>query len=607
MATIIDSLLITMGMDTSAYRKGQREVEDGARKVNEAERSRGKESAAASKAMAEGFRVSRNELMSLVGIALGATGVKNFFAGMVKDQASLGRFAKDLNMSARELDAWGAAAEQVGGTAEGMRSSMQSILGGFEAYSLGENSPAVQAFRALSVDIADGSGKIRPMKDLLLDVAAALQKVSAQDQIRLGSMLGLDRGTLDLLRQGSAQVGDIVAQMEKASGVTDESTKASAKAQAQWASFNRELKGVGQTIFSALIPGMDDANGQMRQFSGWINDHKDEIGQFVGMLASGFSAVGRAIGDAFGWFYKLGEKLAGTSIGDKLGQTIAKVLAYGGNKEAQASLAATGAGAPVTGRVPAIAKPTGAKTGGSDFDAFVKAAAPGNLAGVVVLRHRMRPEPHRFADVDQQRRIARGARRGPAVVALVAGDARVAARRGLLEVDRVAHAAWLDAHGRRDQIEAAVQRHVVDLGRGRRHARLEHVVPPAQASGPPISSMGRQRVCNWPSSRVYSASAVAMRTPASCSAAYFMTAAHMMMSCRSAGAAGVSASAARSVGSLYLSTVIATSAAGLMSTTKAPSGRMLHTFGFCPAAPVEVCMMWAASFHAVLGSGWLTL
>ncbi len=371
MATIIDSLLITMGMDTTAYRKGQREVEDGARKVNEAERLRGKESAAASKAMAEGFRGARNELMSLVGIALGATGIKNFFAGMVKDQASLGRFAKDLNMSARELDAWGAAAEQVGGTADGMRSSMQSILGGFEAYSLGENSPVVQAFRALQVNIADSSGKIRPMKDLLLDVAAALQKMPAQDQIRIGGMLGLDRGTLDLLRQGSAQVGDIVAQMEKASGVTEESTRAAAKSQAQWASFNRELKGVGQTIFSALIPSMDGANGQLRQFSGWINDHKDEIGQFVGMLASGFTAVGRAIGEAFGWFYKLGEKLSGTSIGNKLGETIAKVLAYGGNKEAQAALVANGA-APASST--AAPKVTGAKPG-NDFDAFVKATA----------------------------------------------------------------------------------------------------------------------------------------------------------------------------------------------------------------------------------------
>ncbi len=336
MATVIDSLLITMGMDVSGYRKGQREVEDGARKINESDRTRAKVSAESSKVMADGFRLARNELLSLVGIALGATGIKSFFTGMVKDQANLGRLAKDLGMSARELDAWGAAAEHVGGSADGMRSSMQSILGGFEAFKLGERSPVVEAFRALGINITDSAGQIRPMKDLMLDLAGALQKMPAQDQLRVAGMLGIDRGTLDLLRQGSAQVGDIVAQMEKASGVTEESTRAAAKSQAQWASFNRELKGVGQTIFSALIPSMDGANGQLRQFSGWINDHKDEIGQFVGMLASGFTAVGRAIGEAFGWFYKLGEKLSGTSIGNKLGETIAKVLAYGGNKEAQA-------------------------------------------------------------------------------------------------------------------------------------------------------------------------------------------------------------------------------------------------------------------------------
>jgi Transglycosylase SLT domain len=256
MATIIDSLLITMGMDTTAYRKGQREVEDGARKVNEAERSRGKESAAASKAMAEGFRVARNELMSLVGIALGATGIKQFFANMVTGQAVLGRVAKDVGMSARELDAWGKAAETAGGSAEGLQGSLQAIAGGFQEAALTGKSSVVDAFVAMQIPIKDAAGQLRPMNDLLMDLSKSMQRMSPQEQIKLSKMLGIDQGTLDLLRMAPGDLNRTVEQMRQASRVTDESTAAAKKAQAEWSKLKSEMRGVGEEIFAAVIPGL---------------------------------------------------------------------------------------------------------------------------------------------------------------------------------------------------------------------------------------------------------------------------------------------------------------------------------------------------------------
>lgn len=256
MATIIDSLLITMGMDTSAYRKGQREVEDGSRKINEAERNRAKVSSESSKAMAEGFRVARNELMSLVGIALGATGIKQFFANMVTSQAVLGRVAKDIGMNARELDAWGKAAESAGGSAEGLQGSLQSIMGGFQEAALTGKSSVVDAFVAMQVPIKDAKGELRPMTDLLMDMGKAMQRMSPQEQIKLSKMLGIDQGTLDLLRMAPADLGRTVEQMRQASRVTDESTAAAKRAQAEWSKLKSEMHGVGEELFIAVIPSL---------------------------------------------------------------------------------------------------------------------------------------------------------------------------------------------------------------------------------------------------------------------------------------------------------------------------------------------------------------
>ena len=357
MATIIDSLLITMGMDTTAYRKGQREVEDGARKVNEAERSRGKESAAASKAMADGFRVARNELMSLVGIALGATGIKQFFANMVTGQAVLGRVAKDVGMNARELDAWGKAAETAGGSAEGLQGSLQAIQGGFEEFRLTGKSSVVDAFRAMQVELTGADGKLRPMNDLLLDLSKSMQKMTPQEQIRLSKMLGIDQGTLDLLRMAPNDLNRVVEQMRQASRVTDESTAAAKRAQAEWGKLKSELKGVGEEVFVAVIPGLT------------------QVG----------TALAANIRDLMVWLHKYTSiKEAAAAIKDSI-QATAEYALSGGVRPSERTRQSSASGElkqfdsdfrpyAKAGRV-GTEKGRGAKTGGSDFDAFVKAAA----------------------------------------------------------------------------------------------------------------------------------------------------------------------------------------------------------------------------------------
>jgi len=372
MATVIDSLIVTLGLDPSAYKKGAGDVEAGARKVNEAERNRAKVSGEASKIVAEGYTRARNELLSLAAAALGANSIKSFFANMVTGQATLGRLAVNLGMSARELDSWGAAAEQVGGSASGIQASFQHIQAGFEAFKLGEQSPVVNAFRALGIAIADGNGKVRPMKDLMLDLAGVLQKMPAQDQIRVAGMLGLDDGTLNLLRQGREQVKLTQEAMERISGVSDESTQAAQHAQAQWALTKRELYSAGQAIFTALIPAMEQANDGLHNLSAWVSDHRQEIGDFVGGLATAFTAVSRAIGEAFGWLTKMGEKLAQTKVGGWLGEKMAQFMAYGGSKDAQSALAANGVpgySAPAAAATPKAA--SGAQ--GVDFGAIEKA------------------------------------------------------------------------------------------------------------------------------------------------------------------------------------------------------------------------------------------
>ncbi|WP_160286396.1 phage tail tip lysozyme [Pseudomonas knackmussii] len=287
MATVIDALIVTLGLDSSGFKKGEKEAADAQKRfVRESEVS-AKQIAAQAKIMSEGFRRVRNELLGLFAVAIGANGLKDFISNAVKGQAELGYLSKNLGMSARELDAWGKTVKTVGGSAEGFQASLQNIASGIEAFKLGEDSPVVGMFRAIGVNVADSAGKMRPFKDVLLDVADALQKYDAQDQIKIAQSLGIDQGTLNVLRQGRQAVQDLYGEMYKSSGVTEESVKRAQEAQRVWGEFTAQANGVGQAIFEAMGPALVELTKDLRDFGSWVNEHRTEIQKFFTDLVEG--------------------------------------------------------------------------------------------------------------------------------------------------------------------------------------------------------------------------------------------------------------------------------------------------------------------------------
>lgn len=309
MDSIIDALIVTLGLDASAFKKGQREAKDSTKRFTAETEENAKKVAGQAKAMADGFRHVRNELLGLFAVSIGANGLKDFIAGSVGNQAQLGYLAKNLDLSARELDAWGKTVKTVGGTAEGFQGSLQNIASGIEAFKLGEDSTVVAGFRAIGINLADSTGKVRSFKDILLDSADAIQRFTAQDQIRWAQMVGIDQPTLNLLRQGRKAVSDLYSDMYMASGVTDESVRRAQEAQRVWGEFTGQMSGTGQAIFEAFTPALVELTGLLKEFGVWVNAHRTEISGFFTSLVEGGGNLAKELAEldtaTDGWSTKL--------------------------------------------------------------------------------------------------------------------------------------------------------------------------------------------------------------------------------------------------------------------------------------------------------------
>ena len=126
--TIIDALVVTLGLDSSGFKKGQQEVGEGLKNTRKDADQTAKEMEASGKRAASFFGSIRTELLALVGVTLSAQGIKTFITSMTSDLMRLGIESRALDISAKSLDGWERAASAAGSSAQ----KMAGTLGAFQ-------------------------------------------------------------------------------------------------------------------------------------------------------------------------------------------------------------------------------------------------------------------------------------------------------------------------------------------------------------------------------------------------------------------------------------------------------------------------------------------
>lgn len=297
MPTIIDALVITLGLDSSDFEKGKKQAQEGLKKVKTESTDTAKVMQEQGKKAGAFFGSIRNELLALVGISLSIKGFKDLIIGTATNFAQLGRSSNMLGMSAKRLDAWQYAAKAFGGTAEGLVGTMSSLSQGINSFALtGEANGVVTALNALGVAATDKDGKLRTSEDILMDLSDKFKAMTPQQTQYFSSMLGIDAGTMNLLMQGRDGVKAIVDELARSSGVTDDAIKRSQQFQVTWAKIDQRFSSVREKLFTALIPHIEKLLGLLDRFATWISSHQEEINSFFTNSAAEIGKVVDAVG-----------------------------------------------------------------------------------------------------------------------------------------------------------------------------------------------------------------------------------------------------------------------------------------------------------------------
>jgi hypothetical protein len=294
MATVIDSLVVLLGLDASNYKKGreqaEKETSETARKV---------------KASSEDLTKSLLDVgKTVAGLFLGfesATGFAKWLGALNSGEAQLGRTANQIGMSAHELNKWGNAAVLAGQSAEGVQSDFAKLTNDFSNLTAGIAGPTalLNILSQVGVNVRDSNGQLRNQGAIFEELADKTAQYGEQYQTALFRQAGLDEGHIKYLIETRQEREQQLRLSEQNNAVNEASVKQAQELQEYWRAVGLHIQAAGQMILTAVTPALK----QLFSVFGEINLQSDEFSTGLKLIGSAAIAIKRifvGVGDSVG-------------------------------------------------------------------------------------------------------------------------------------------------------------------------------------------------------------------------------------------------------------------------------------------------------------------
>lgn len=258
MANIIDSLLITLGLDSSGLSKGMSQAEN---------------------RLAGGVKnITSNILAPLAG----AFAFKQLISEFTGTADALGKLSRNLRADVRDIHAWGSAVESLGGDTNAFNATLNTINQRLKEAGRGFGNGAFSAF---GIDTRNADGSLKNAVDIMEDLSRARERLGGERFDRRAEGFGIDAGTIALLQTGSKEVDRLVSKYKDLAYTQKDAETAR--------DFNRTLGDLNKTFQAGsaifmryLIPVLTLGAGKAANLVNFLRKHESFILIFFTLLAA---------------------------------------------------------------------------------------------------------------------------------------------------------------------------------------------------------------------------------------------------------------------------------------------------------------------------------
>lgn len=256
MATVIDSLIVTLGLDNKDFQQGMKDTEKGLSDTRKKTDRVGKQIAASGKDAAEFFGQMQRSAIKFFAVLTAGKGLINFTRDVVTTGANLSRLSKNLNISADTMHRWGKASELNGGSMEGFLGALQNLNNQVTEIFMKGDSAITPYLRQLGVSVTDAAGKAKPLTTVLGDIADATEKAFPDRQQRYAYLqqMGFDEGTINLIAKGGKELRSTLAAQQ---GFSQKDADAAYRAEQTWIKAQQRLEKLTRELVVKVLPSLE--------------------------------------------------------------------------------------------------------------------------------------------------------------------------------------------------------------------------------------------------------------------------------------------------------------------------------------------------------------
>lgn len=293
MTTVIDSLVLELGLDASKFTKGQRDALDAFKKTQEEAVKGGKAVEEQSRKSLTALGGIKTQAIELFAAFAGGIGIKEFITSTINAGSSVGRLSRAIGVSATEISRWQGVAQEFGSTGENMAGAFKSLSNVFTAWQVGgpEAPQIMQMFRVINTEAErldknnaktiDGTKGVSAAMKALADNLKIIHDLNSDPNTAsylAGKIPGMDAGLFDFLVTGS---DNVAAALSRVVGMTQKEADAAGELDRQW---NHLIVTSTRWAQSNLLKTLATDTQDLKMITGWID------GLFGTHLSASFAA-----------------------------------------------------------------------------------------------------------------------------------------------------------------------------------------------------------------------------------------------------------------------------------------------------------------------------
>lgn len=266
MPSIIDSLIVELGLDPSKFQKGARDLRDDFKKTKDDLTKGAKDIEAATSKTAESVSVLTRGFQGLFALfagGIGAYAIKNFVEQITSADSAVGRLAANLNMQPGNLQAWGLLVERIGGNAKEAQASVLALSDRLQSLRyLGENLP--KEFFMMSARAQRhggpglnlfGRGVEGTMEDISADIQAIAKGEGRQAAYFWGRRLGLSPDVVNVMIEQGSRLKQSLREVQNVAA-DPKDIEAAKQRQEAWAKLEQTITQLGRKITTEFTPAI---------------------------------------------------------------------------------------------------------------------------------------------------------------------------------------------------------------------------------------------------------------------------------------------------------------------------------------------------------------